>query len=170
MDEVPRSKIHLHSTHEENQFGQETRSQRQSLRSNTTSAVERIPRPRRRGDIGIDEDQGRLSLSQSKSESKLRCLTNKYHHRKDIRTRKSEAFPIQKTEFIVPTDTTELDHIIKSFESIEIDAENSNKPWRTQLNLISDCADHSEQDFFIPIKDLKEFKDSCFLYKVTSIK
>ncbi len=56
--------------------------------------VDRLPRLGRRQDSSQDDDHERMSLLQSKSESRLRCLTTKHKHYTDLRSTKSETFHI----------------------------------------------------------------------------
>jgi hypothetical protein len=141
---------------------------RYSLRSSIGVPVERLPRLVRRQDLSED-DEGHMSLLQSKSDSKLRCLTTKRKHNIDLRATKSETLHINKT-FNYPNDRMKLDYIIKSFESIEINDDYNTNQYRKSLKIFFETDYNDSKKSFIYINNLKQFKESCLLYNVTSIK
>lgn len=142
---------------------------RYSFRSSFSVTNERYPRLIRRQDFSRDhtDDSTSLLKSKSKSESKLRCLTTKHKHFLDLRSTKSETIQI-KNLFIYPDNQSKLDYIIKSFESIEINNDYNKNQYRNSLKIFLQSNEFNQT--FISIKNLKEFKESCLLYNVTSIK
>ena len=140
--------------------------QRHSRRSSSGVPAERLPRLTRRQDATDEEDDGHLSLLQSKSDSKLRCLTTKRKHNIDLRATKSETLHLNKP-FVYPNNMTKLDYIIKSFESIEVKDDYTTDQYRKSLNILSET---DANESYVSINNLKQFKETCLLYNVTYIK
>lgn len=133
--------------------------------------MERLSRFVRRQDLTDDEatEDGHISLLQSKSESKLRCLTTKRKYNVNLRPTKSETLQLNNP-FTYPDDVIKLDYIIKSFESIEIkDNENENE-YTKPLKIVVPFESNETQKPCVFIHDLKNFKESCLLHSVTCIK
>ncbi len=140
---------------------------RYSIRSSFGVPTERLPRLIRCQDyLSGDNEEGHISVSKSKSESKLRCLTTKRPHNIDLRSTKSETLHLNKP-FNYPNDQPKLDYILKSFELIEINDEDHRNQYRKSLKILFESDGNKS---YISIKNLKQFKESCLLYNVTYIK
>jgi len=152
-----------------NTISQGTRD-RYSIRSSFSVSSERLPRLIRCQDyLSGENDEGHISVSKSKSESKLRCLTTKRPHHIDLRSTKSETFHLNKL-FNYPNDQIKLDYIIKSFELMEINDEDNQNQYRKSLKILLESDWNQSNKSYISIKNLKQFKESCLLYNVTYIK
>ena len=132
------------------------------------SRIVRRHDPSEEDDDDKDDEQHR-SVRQTTSESKIRCLTTKRKHKIDVRSTKSDMFHIQKP-FDYPNDVIKLDYIIKSFESIEINDDSMAEHERKALKLLRDSDSDLSSNSYVTISNLKHFKESCLLYKVTCIK
>lgn len=141
-----------------------------SIRSSFGMPMERFPRRIRRQDLSEeDDDDGHKSLLQSKSESKLRCLTTKRKYNINLRTTKSETLQLSKTS-VHSNDTMTLDYVIKSFESIEVHDDYDRNQYGRSLKLLCETDLNDSNKSYVFIDDLKKFKESCLLYNVTYIK
>lgn len=166
QDEIQRSKTGIRTNFSSTNVGiNEHRTHSSSVRSSVGVPPERFQRSSRRQDLLIDLDD-RFSLLQTKSDSKLRCLTTKRKENIEIRTSQSETLPGEKLLDHLD-DETKLDFIIKSFESIEIDDEYAVFERNRNLKLL---IDENSSNSFVFIRNLKEFKESCRLHNVTMIK
>ncbi|CAF0918932.1 unnamed protein product [Rotaria sordida] len=169
-DEIKRTSSGIISNNRVSYVSYDNQRNQYSIRSNTAISIERLPRLVRRQDLlEDDDDDGRISLLQSKSESKLRCLTTKRKHYIDLRPTKSETFHLNKP-FEYPNDIIKLDYIIKSFESIEIDDDHNTNQYEKSLKILSESDSNESQKSYVYINNLKQFKESCLLYNVTCIK
>lgn len=139
---------------------------RYSMRSSFGMPNERLPRLIRRHEFSEDDDEGRISVLKSRSDSKLRCLTTKRSHAHSLRSTKSETLHLHRP-LQYPLQTAKIDYIIKSFELIEINDEHQRNQYRKSLQI---SLDSDWNQSYISIKNLKQFKESCLLYNVTSIK
>ena len=140
---------------------------RYSIRSSFGVPTERLPRLIRCQDyLSGENEEGHISVSKSKSESKLRCLTTKRTYKVDLRSTKSEALHLNKP-FDYPNDRPKLDYILKSFELIELNDDDNRNHYRKSLKILFESDGNKP---YISIKNLKQFKESCLLYNVTCIK
>jgi hypothetical protein len=142
---------------------------RHSIRSSFGMPTDRLPRLGRRQDLSDEENNEHTSLLQTKSESKLRCLTTKRKHNIDLRTTKSETLHLNKS-FDYPNEMMKLDYIIKSFESIEIHDNDNTNQYGKSLKILFQPDFNESKKSYVSIQNLKQFKESCLLYNVTSIK
>ncbi|CAF1040042.1 unnamed protein product [Adineta ricciae] len=142
---------------------------RHSMRSSFGMTTDRLPRLGRRTDEMEDIDHEHMSLLQSKSDSKLRCLTTKRKHNINLRVTKSETLHLSQP-FTYPNDRTKLEYIIKSFESIEIrDDEDTNPHDKSLKILVETDLTELQKSSYVFIHNLKDFKESCLLYNVAYI-
>ena len=144
---------------------------RYNIQSSFGVPRERLARFTRHQDMPeeYDDEDGYVSLLQSKSESKLRCLTTKRKHNINVRVTKSEMLHLNKP-LNYPNDVMKLDYIIKSFESIGIANESNTSRCRQSLKILSELDANEFKNAYVFIKDLKQFKESCLLHSVTCIK
>ena len=142
---------------------------RYSMRSSFGMPSERLLRLIRRQEFSEEDDEeGRISMLKSKSDSKIRCLTTKRSHSNYLRSTKSETLHLnQPLEY--PQHTAKIDYIIKSFEFIEINDEHHRNQYRKSLKISVDSNWNQSNKSFISIKNLKQFKESCLLYNINSI-
>ncbi|CAF0838635.1 unnamed protein product [Adineta steineri] len=148
----------------------ENQRNRYSIRSSFGMSAERLPRFRHHHQDSSDEtDYEHISLLQSKSESKLHCLTTKHKYNHDLRTIKSEIFHFNKL-FNYPNDMMKIEYILKSFESIEINNDKDQNQYRKSLKILYDIDSNQSNKSYVIIHNLKQFKESCLLYNVTFIK
>lgn len=167
-EEVPRSKTGIIASRSSSHVGHDARAHRPSVRSNTGVPVDRFQRLSRRQELSVDHGD-RLSLLQTRSDTKLRCLTTKRKENIHLRTTKSETLHLQKLLEDVEDDM-KLDYIIRSFESIEVDDEYATLQRNRHLKLLIDLNDDPSTRTFVIIQNLKEFKESCLLYHISAIK
>ncbi|CAF1245642.1 unnamed protein product [Didymodactylos carnosus] len=141
------------------------RIQTRSLINLSNSRLNRISK--RKHEIKIDEE--RTLIQQSKSEPKFHCLTTKRKHEYPLKT-KSEPLQLKRMidDLIHGQGTAaKLEYILKSFEHIETSGrQNSVKTKHLKILTKPDFV----KDNYFQIEDLKDFKESCFLFNTTSLK
>ncbi|CAF3862302.1 unnamed protein product [Rotaria sp. Silwood2] len=171
-DEIKRTSSGIISNNRISHVSYDNQRNQYSIRSSVGVPIERLPRLVRRQDL-LDEDDddgdGHISLLQSKSDSKLRCLTTKRKHNIDLRQTKSETLHLNKP-FEYPNDIIKLDYIIKSFESIEITDDHNTNQYGKSIKILSESDSNESKKIYVYINNLKQFKESCLLYNVTCIK
>lgn len=166
-EEISRSASGIHVNNTASYRSHDTRSHRHSLRSSAGASMERAPRAVHRPETS-DDDDGHVSLFQTKSESKLRCLTTKRKHNSTIRASKSDTL-YKEQLFDVPHGSIQLDHVIKSFESIEINDRYELDQSGTSLKLLLEIDHDLSKKSYTEVSHLKQFKEDCLLYNVTCI-
>ncbi|CAF1382370.1 unnamed protein product [Rotaria magnacalcarata] len=171
QDEVRRKPIDIIQSNRASHGTHDNQQNRHSIRSNGTVSIERLSRLVHRQDLFEDEENtnGHVSVLQSKSESKLRCLTTKRKHNINLRLTKSETLYLNKP-FDYPNDVMKLDYIIKSFESIEINDDHNKNQYDKSLKILLESDSNESEKPRVFIHNLKQFKESCLLYNVTCIK
>ena len=166
-EEIPRSATGIRVNNAATYRSYDTRSHRHSLRSSAGASMERVPRASRRPEVS-DDDDGHVSLLQTKSESKLRCLTTKRKQNATIRATRSDTLHAEQT-FDRPDGSISLDRVIKSFESIEIADKYELEQSGSSLKLLLEIDHDPSTKSFTEVSHLKQFKESCLLYNVASI-
>ncbi|CAF3742283.1 unnamed protein product [Rotaria magnacalcarata] len=171
QDEVRRKPIDIIQSNRASHGTHDNQQNRHSIRSNGTVSIERLSRLVHRQDLFEDEENtnGHVSVLQSKSESKLRCLTTKRKHNINLRLTKSETLYLNKP-FDYPNDVMKLDYIIKSFESIEINDDHNKNQYDKSLKILLESDSNESEKPRVFIHNLKQFKESCLLYNVTCVK
>jgi hypothetical protein len=167
-DEIARSTTGIVGNLISSYGSHDNRSQQPSVPSKTGASFEHYPDTGHRHDTCNDKDEC-LSILPIHSEPKRRCLTSKHIHTMNIKTTKSEAFHVHRLLNSLH-ETMTLDSIFKSFESIKIDDNDRMNQQRTSLRIFTDVDDQSTVDSYVSISNLKQFKESCLLYNVSSIK
>ncbi|CAF3353381.1 unnamed protein product [Rotaria socialis] len=171
QDEVRRKPIDIIQSNRASHGTRDNQQNRHSIRSNGTVPIERLSRLVHRQDLFEDEENtnGHVSVLQSKSESKLRCLTTKRKHNINLRLTRSETLYLNKP-FDYPNDVMKLDYIIKSFESIEINDDHNKNQYEKSLKILLESDSNESEKSYVFIHNLKQFKESCLLYNVTYVK